>query len=131
MPNLRSSPQILTQPPSGILLGHPHDEFRDLRVDRWPARLALLAVGPLASDQRAVPAQQRLGRDEKRCPPLTGERAARSREQDPVARGELGAAGLAAQHPKLMPQDEDLQVLGAVTSVREDQQAGEHAEGQR
>ncbi len=31
-------------------------------------------------------------------------------EQGPVARPELGAAGLAAQRPKLTPQDEDLQV---------------------
>jgi hypothetical protein len=30
------------------------------------------AVDPLPSDQHAVPAQQRLGRNEKRCPPLSG-----------------------------------------------------------
>src|SRR6266487_6896459 len=40
------------------------------------------------------------------------------------------AAGLAAQHPKLLPQDEDLQVLGAVVSVWEAQQTGELAGGQ-
>jgi hypothetical protein len=52
------------------------------------------------------------------------EHPARSREQDPVACGEPGAVGLATQHPKLMPQHQDLQVLGAVVSVWEDQQAG-------
>jgi hypothetical protein len=46
-------------------------------------------------------------------------------EQDPVACGELGPAGLAAQHPKLMPQYQDLQVFGGVIAVREDQQAGQ------
>jgi hypothetical protein len=78
------------------------------------------------SDQYAVPAQQRLRRDEKRrCPPLSGERAAGGGEQDPVACGELGPAGLAAQHPKLLPQHQDLQVLGGVVSVWENQQTGE------
>jgi len=72
-----------------------------------------------------VPAQQRLGRDKKRCPPLSGEHPAGGGEQDPVTCGELGAAGLAAQHPKLMPQDQDLQVLGAVIAVRKDEPAGE------
>jgi hypothetical protein len=82
-----------------------------LRVERRSARPACLLVGPLPSDQRAVPAQQRLGRDEKRCPPLSGEHPAGGNEQDLVARGELGPAGLATQHPKLMPQDQNLQVL--------------------
>jgi hypothetical protein len=68
-----------------------------------------------------VPAQQCLGRDEQRCPPLSGEHPAGGGEQDPVGCGELGPAGLAAQHPKLLPQDQDLQVLGAVIGVREDQ----------
>jgi hypothetical protein len=73
-----------------------------------------------------VPAQQRLRRDEKRrYPPLSGEHPADCSEQDLVTCGELGAAGLAAQHPKLMPQDQDLQVLGAVINVREDQQTSE------
>ena len=63
-------------------------------------------------------------------PTAVGEHPAGGGEQDPVACGELGAAGLAAQHPKLLPQDQDLQVLGAVISVWEDQQAGEQADGQ-
>jgi hypothetical protein len=46
-------------------------------------------------------------------------------EQDPVGCGELGAAGLAAQHPKLLPQHQDLQVLGAVIGIGKDQQAGQ------
>jgi hypothetical protein len=54
-------------------------------------------------------------------PTAVGEHPAGGSEQDPVGCGELGPTGLAAQHPKLMPQDEDLQVLGAVIGVREDQ----------
>jgi hypothetical protein len=63
-------------------------------------------------------------------PTAVGECTAGGREQDPVGCGEPGAAALAAQHPKLLPQDQDLQVLGAVIAVREDQQAGEHADDQ-
>ena len=37
--------------------GEPHG---DLRVDRWSAGLAAVAVGPLASDEFAMPAQHRL-----------------------------------------------------------------------
>ncbi len=93
--------------PPGVLPGHPEDQLCGLRVDWWPARRALLAVGPLPSDQHAVPAQQCLGRDEKRrCPPLSGEHPAGGGEQGSVACGELGTAGLTAQHPKLMPQDQ-------------------------
>jgi hypothetical protein len=120
--------QLPTDPhatPPGILPRHPQHERDDLGVDRWPARLVLLAVGPLPSDQRAVPAQQRLGRNKKRCPPLSGEHPAGGSEQDPVACGELGRAALAAQHPKLMPQYQNLQVLGAVVAVRKEQQTGQ------
>ncbi len=123
-PSLRSSPQIRTQ---------PHREFSlAIRTKSSPICGSIgglpglrLLGGPLPSDECAVPAQQRLGRDEQRCPPLSGECTAGGGEQDPVACGEPGAAGLAAQYPKLMPQYQDLQVLGAVVSVWEDQQAGE------
>jgi hypothetical protein len=63
-------------------------------------------------------------------PPLSGEHPAGGGEQDPVACGELGTAGLAAQHPKLLPEYEDLQVLGTVIVVEEDEQTGEEADGQ-
>jgi hypothetical protein len=68
-----------------------------------------------------MPAQQCLGRDEERCPPFSRERAAGGGEYDPVACGEPGTAALAAQHPKLMPQDQDLQVLGAVIGIPNDE----------
>jgi len=79
--------------------------------------LTAVAVGPFASHEFAVPAQQCLGRDEKRCPLLSRNHPAGGGEQDPVSYGELGATGLAAQHPKLMPQHQDLQVFGAVIAA--------------
>jgi len=64
-----------------------------------------------------VPAQQRLQRDEERCPPLPGEDAAGGGEQGPVERCEPGTAGLAARDPELVSDHQDLQVLGAVISA--------------
>jgi hypothetical protein len=73
---------------------------------------------------------QRLRRDKQRCPPLSGEHPTGGSEQDPVACGEPGRAALAAQHPKLLPQHQNLEVLGAITSARKDQQTGQQANGQ-
>jgi hypothetical protein len=49
-------------------------------------------------------------------PTAVGEHPAGGGEQDSVACGESKTAGLATQDPKLMPQYEDLQVLGAVVA---------------
>jgi hypothetical protein len=65
--------QLPTDPhaaPPGILSRHAQHEGDDLGVDRWPARRALLRVGPLPSNQRAVPARSVCGvtsNDAHRC----------------------------------------------------------------
>ena len=52
--------------PSGrILLRHPHDQPPDLREDARTARSARRAR-PLARDELAMPAQDRIGRDNRR-----------------------------------------------------------------
>src|SRR5437868_14117554 len=51
--------------PGRILLRHPHDQPADLREDARTARSAR-RVGPLARDELAVPAQDRIGRDNRR-----------------------------------------------------------------
>ena len=53
------------------------------------------------------------------------------REQDPVDGPELGSAGVPLQHPELVAEDEDLEVLGAVVPVRSttpDEQTDEGAD---
>jgi hypothetical protein len=88
-------------------------------------------VGPLASYELPVPAQQRLRRDEKRCPPVPGQDPAGGGEQEAVECGESGTASLATQYTELLPQYQDLQVLGTVSSAWEHQHAGERTDDQR
>src|SRR5262245_32360987 len=52
-------------PPGRILLCHPHDQSPDLREDARTARSAR-RVRPLARDELAMPAQDRIGRDNRR-----------------------------------------------------------------
>jgi hypothetical protein len=130
MPSLRNSPVILTQPQRGFSLAIRRMNATTSWVDRRAAGLAPVPVGPLSSYQLAMPAQQRLGRDKERCPPIPGDGSAGCCEQDPVKRRESGAAGLAAQHPQLLPEHQELQVLSAITRALEDQQAGERSDDQ-
>jgi hypothetical protein len=57
--------------PAGVLLGEPDDQLLHLLVQRRPAGLAV-RVGPRASDQPPMPAQQRLGLDEEARPTGSG-----------------------------------------------------------
>ena len=59
-------------------------------------------------------------------PAIPRDRPTRRREQDPVDGPELRSARRPLQHPELMAQDEDLEVLGAVVPVTP---AGAHEEG--
>jgi hypothetical protein len=52
--------------PAGMLLGQADDQLLDVVVQRWPA--GLVWVGPGASDQASVPAQQHLRPDEETRP---------------------------------------------------------------
>ena len=64
-----------------------------------------------------MPAEQRRRRDEEGDPAVPWENPARRHEQDPVDDPELWSARGPLQHPELMAQDEDLEVLGAVVPV--------------
>ena len=64
-----------------------------------------------------MPAQERCRGDEEGGPSITRERPARRHEQDPVDDPKLRSARRPLQHPELMAEDEDLEVLGAVVPV--------------
>jgi hypothetical protein len=61
---------------------------------------------------------------------MPGNGSAGCGQQDAVEHGEPGTADLAAQHPKLLPEHQNLQVLRAITGAREDQQANERSDQQ-
>ena len=96
--------------PAVVLGGKPFDECGDLGADRRPS--CLVRVGPLPDDQTAVPPQDGAGGDQPVHPQLC--------RQEPDQRGEDGAIGpvepgprmSAAKHGDLVPQHEQLGVLG-------------------
>ena len=56
--------------------------------------------------------------DEEDDPAVTRDDPTRRREEDPVDRPELAWARRSLQHPALMAENEDLEVLGSVGSTR-------------
>ena len=50
------------------------------------------------------------------------------REEDPVGGPELRWVGLSLEHPELVAQDEDLEVLGPVVVVAPDAETSERAQ---
>ena len=106
--------------PARVLPGQTEDERTELGIDRRPARATGPAVGPLPLHELAVPAEQRRRGDEEGDPAVTRQDSTRRREEDPVDGPEPRSARRPLQHPELMAQDEDLEVLGAVVPVRLD-----------
>jgi hypothetical protein len=60
-----------------------------------------------------MPPEQRRRGDEEGDPALTRQDATRRREQDPIDDMELRSARRPLQHPELMAEDEDLEVLAS------------------
>src|SRR5450759_3856414 len=103
--------------PARVLPGQPDDERTDFRVDGRPSRAPAPMVGPLPPHELAVPPEEGRRGDEEGDPAVTRDDATRRREQDPVDGPEPGWARGPLQHPELVAEDEDLEVLGAVVSV--------------
>src|ERR1035437_5130650 len=113
-------PELALDPdaaPARVLPGHPEDERTEFGIDRRPAKAARPAVGPLPLHQLSVPAEQRRRRDEEGYPSISRDPPTRRREEHPVDGPELRSASRPLQHPELMAEDEDLEVLGAVVPV--------------
>src|SRR5450756_2112518 len=103
--------------PARVLAGEAEDERTELGIDRRPAKAARPAVGPLPAYELAVPAEEGCRGDEEGDPSITRDHPTRRREQDPVDGPELRSARGPLQHPELVAEDEDLEVLGAVVSA--------------
>src|SRR5664280_2051491 len=99
--------------PARVLAGEAEDEGTELGIDRRPAKAARPAVGPLPAYELAVPAEEGCRGDEKGDPAVTRDDPTRRCEEDPVDDTELRSARRPLQHPKLMAENEDLEVLAS------------------
>ena len=106
--------------PGRVIPREPQDQVPDFRAGAgasWPAW-----IGPGARDKAAVPGQQRARRDEPVAP---------QRRQQPGQRGQHCAVGpvrfrpgdLTPQHCHLVPQDQDLRVLGPLAAAQQHEPA--------
>jgi hypothetical protein len=108
-------------PPSGILPSQPDHQIPQLTRDRWtPDRVR---VRPAPGDQPAMPAQQGARRhDPMESKPL-GQQPGKRGQQRPVGPVHSRPGDLTAQHGDLVSQDQDLHLLGCITSRKERQPA--------
>jgi hypothetical protein len=113
--------------PTRILLGQPQHQRLHRAGGRWPAwPPAALAVVPFDRDEPAVPREQGRGRDrEHPRPSASREQRGQRSEPDPVQRLVPHRTGeLPAQHRVLMPQHQQLGILGRASTQqhRQDRQ---------
>lgn len=88
-------------PPPRVLSAETDDEIGHLGTQWRPTR-ASSPVGPLASDELAVPPHQRLGGDHERGPSVPGEGPARRREEHPIPVAKLRPADRPSEHIHLV-----------------------------
>ena len=114
--------------PRGVLGGEPLDQPGDPRADRRSA--GPVRIRPFPGDQTPVPAQHGTGRDEAVH--------SQPRRENPNQRGEDGTVRPVhpgprlgpSQHRDLVPQDEQLDILGRCRSAEQDQPAADPDEYQ-
>jgi hypothetical protein len=114
--------------PAGVLDGEPLDERGNIGADRRPA--CPVRAGPLPGDQTAMPPKDGAGRDQPVHPQPFW--------QEPDQRGEDGAVGPvqpgsrigAPQHGDLVPQHQQLRVLGRRRAAEQHKPAADPDEDQ-
>ena len=102
-------------PPCGVLYGHADHELADRGCRGRPPGTPPARVVPLARDQAPVPGEQRRrGHHEHLAPPAAGNQSRQRREPQPVARLVADSADLAAQNRVLVPEYQQLGVVGCL-----------------
>ena len=110
---LQLANEALITPPR-VLPGQAADQIYGLWQQRGPPR-APVRVGPVPSDQPAVPGQDGLRRDEERRPSRLGDHTGEQGDECSIRPGEARTRDLTAEHGKLVTKDEDLGVVGPVS----------------
>src|SRR6266508_3243707 len=106
--------------PARVLRRQAQDQLLPLRGQRRSAR-APARIGPAATDEGAMPAQQRRRLNQERAP-APRQQLAERRQQDPIGRPQARPPDLAPQHLQLMPQHQDLKLLRPLRTTKENQQ---------
>ena len=115
-PSLTSSPCTRRCPQVGILGRDADHELADRGCRGRPPGTPSARVVPLACDQPPVPGEQRRrGHREYLAPPAPGDQLGQCREPQPVGRLVADPADLAAQHRVLVPEHQQLGILGHLT----------------
>jgi Cysteine-rich secretory protein family len=114
--------------PRGVLRRQPQRQVADVRASPRAARPA--RIGPLTSDQAAVPGQQGSRRDQSAAPQRGGQQPSQGCQDRAIGPVRPGTGYLAAQHHHLMAQHhhlmaqhQDLRVLGRLAAAQQDQPA--------
>jgi hypothetical protein len=107
-PRRHSSPWMRRYPRS-VLPGQPQHQLAELCRHGWPA--TLVRIGPAASDQVAMPAQQGFGLDRQPAPGWSGQQPYEPSQHRPVGPVDPRPGPLAAQHRDLVAQHQQLGVL--------------------
>ena len=111
-------------PPQRILPRQADDKPGDARARPRASELAPLARVVLPRHKLAVPGQQRRGRHWEDLAPVPSRYQPRQRgEPGPVRRLVPDPAGLPPQYSVLMPQHQQLSILGHITTEHQDHQA--------
>jgi len=103
-------------PPRRVVGRDADDELADRGWRGRPPGPPPVRVIPFACDQAPVPGEQsRRGHREHLGPPLPGDQPGQGRQPQPVARLVADPADPAAQHRVLMPEHQELGILGHLT----------------
>ena len=107
--------------PGRVVRRHPHDQRRDRLVDRWPS--GPVRVGPPSAYEAAMPAQDRVRGDQAMATQRSGQPLDERGEHGPVCPVQAGSGVRATEHGDLVPEDEQLDVLGGGRAADEQEQS--------
>src|SRR3954471_7438811 len=108
-PDLARDPLVA---PAAVLARESQDQLADLAADRRSPR-ARCRVGPAPRHELAMPADERVGRNEERTPALAREQPARGGQERAVGGPKRRLRDVAPQDGELTPEHDDLSSLNS------------------